>query len=52
MSEIRIINSKERCDSCQCAVFTYCGDKFGPDKDGNYYLCPDIVCTECGEELE
>ena len=49
----RILNkARTKCEHCGGKTFAYASYEIGPDANGDYYLCPDILCEECGEELE
>ena len=49
----RILNkARTKCEYCGGKTFAYASYEIGPDANGDYYLCPDILCEECGEELE
>jgi predicted nucleic acid-binding Zn-ribbon protein len=52
-TELRILNkARTKCLDCGGKTFAYASYEIGPDKNGDYYLSPDILCDNCGEELE
>ena len=52
VTELRILNKAQtKCEFCGNKTFSYASYEIGPDANGDYYLSPDILCDECGEEL-
>tara|TARA_R100000501_G_C2515652_1_gene45204 strand:- start:1 stop:183 length:183 start_codon:yes stop_codon:yes gene_type:complete len=52
-TELRMLNkARTKCAYCGGKTFAYASYEVGPDANGDYYLCPDILCEKCGEELE
>ena len=52
-TELRILNkARTKCLDCDGNTFAYASYEIGPDANGDYYLSPDIICDNCGEELE
>ncbi len=52
-TELRMLNkARTKCAYCGGKTFAYASYEVGPDANGDYYLCPDILCEKCGKELE